>query len=534
MKSDEYWALRRKKQKERILKHADEFNARAEKAYAQAMEETEKVIAKWYRRFADNNQIDMATARKWLTDRELKELRWSLSDYIKAGKENGASKDWTKELENASARVHISRYEALLLQCRNEVEQLTGKQLAGVQTLLGQAYKEQYENNALEIALRSGGSMMIDGSFGVIDTDRAKRALQKPWSADGKTFSERIWEQQASLTETLSTGLARTLIRGEAPDEFIEQLAGKYERTRNEAARLVYTESSALTTEADKDCYAGLGITKAQIHNANYRDGTVICRFCKSMNGKVIELKGMSSGVTAPPFHPWCGCYTTPYQRDWSEQDADKLYEDWDAYYGEKEKTVANGRGSGIIDAKGMAVSVPKNIQTVDFSDESAVKQVLSEKQAEWEKFNHEMDCTVTVDGRVWITSGTGASVNPTQIEQTENGISLVGSYSYHNHPDAVTNYSFSGEDVRFFFEHSVQYQKASDSLYEYEMWRTEQTEEADYRGIMQEFNDTQLLCRYDYMEQNDAVMEDEEAYHAAMKVLSQKYHFAYVRRRKG
>lgn len=341
MKSDEYWALRRKKQKERILKHADAFNARAEKAYAQAMEETEKVIAKWYRRFADNNQIDMATARKWLTDRELKELKWSLSDYIKAGKENGVSKDWTKELENASARVHISRYEALLLQCRNEVETLTGKQLKGVQTLLGQAYKEQYENNALEIALRSGGSMMIDGSFGVVDTDRAKRALQKPWSADGKTFSERLWEQQESLTETLSTGLARTLIRGEAPDGFIEQLAGKYDRTKNEAARLVYTESSALTTEADKDCYAELGVTKAQIHNANYRDGTVICKFCKAMDGKVIELKDMSSGVTAPPFHPWCGCYTTPYQREWGEKEADKLYEEWDAYYAEKQRGLA-------------------------------------------------------------------------------------------------------------------------------------------------------------------------------------------------
>ena len=81
----------------------------------------EKINA-WYQRYADNNNMSLLEARKSLNDKELKELKWDVEEYIKKGRENAFSGEWVKELENASAKAHISRLEALELQCRQQAE----------------------------------------------------------------------------------------------------------------------------------------------------------------------------------------------------------------------------------------------------------------------------------------------------------------------------------------------------------------------------------------------------------------------------
>lgn len=50
------------------------------------------------------------------------------NDYIKYGKENKIDGQWEKQLENASARFHISRLETLKLQTQ-QLELLFGNQL---------------------------------------------------------------------------------------------------------------------------------------------------------------------------------------------------------------------------------------------------------------------------------------------------------------------------------------------------------------------------------------------------------------------
>lgn len=48
------------------------------------------------------------------------------------------------------------------------------------------------------------------------------------------------------------------------------------------------------------------------------------------------------------------------------------------------------------------------------------------------------------------------------------------------NHPKAETQYSFSAEDVKFFFQHGEAYSKAPGHVYEYVMSRTPETLAAD------------------------------------------------------
>ena len=95
-----------------------------ENIYQKAQRELESKINTWYQRFAINNDVSMAEARKMLNAKERKELKWTVEDYIKYGKENALNKQWIKELENASARFHKSRLESLKLQTQQSLEVL--------------------------------------------------------------------------------------------------------------------------------------------------------------------------------------------------------------------------------------------------------------------------------------------------------------------------------------------------------------------------------------------------------------------------
>ena len=112
-KNSKYWKRRYEILQESLLNPADKYCEDLKNMYIDTIRDIEKEISIWYQRFADNNGIvSMAEARKKLDKKELEELQWDIMQYIKAGEENGITKDWSKELENASARWHISRLEA--------------------------------------------------------------------------------------------------------------------------------------------------------------------------------------------------------------------------------------------------------------------------------------------------------------------------------------------------------------------------------------------------------------------------------------
>ena len=69
---------------------------------------------------ASNNGVTLAEAKRILNAKELAELKWDVNQYIQYGQENAINGTWVKQLENASARFHISRLEALKLQTQQK------------------------------------------------------------------------------------------------------------------------------------------------------------------------------------------------------------------------------------------------------------------------------------------------------------------------------------------------------------------------------------------------------------------------------
>ncbi|HBF3289672.1 TPA: phage head morphogenesis protein, partial [Clostridioides difficile] len=144
MKHKDYWRKRFEQLEEAQNNKSVKYYLELEKQYKLAINSIEKDILAWYNRFAKNEGISLLEAKKLLNTRELEEFKWSVEEYIKYGKENAINQKWMKELENASARVHITRLEALKLQIQQQVEVLYGNELDGIDKLMRDIYTSGY------------------------------------------------------------------------------------------------------------------------------------------------------------------------------------------------------------------------------------------------------------------------------------------------------------------------------------------------------------------------------------------------------
>ena len=198
--------------KERISAEKEQIE-NIRKMFEAASEDVSAEIFKWFVRFANNNGLSLANAKKALNSDELKEFKKDVFDYIEMARnnQNGA---YSKELENMSARVHISRYEAVMFQIQKQIDALAGNEETNLRRLLEDTYRETYYRNIYEYEKGSG----IGVDFSMLDQDEINLMLDKPWAADGKHFSERIWgDRRAELVQELNTALRKMLVTGLNP-----------------------------------------------------------------------------------------------------------------------------------------------------------------------------------------------------------------------------------------------------------------------------------------------------------------------------
>lgn len=308
MKSSEYWQRRMMAVEQLSYEKSLAYRDDLERQYKAASESIQSDITRWYQRFADNNQISMAEAKKLLNSRDLKEFRWSVEEYIKHGRDNLDGK-WTKQLENASARVHISRLEALQVQLQQHIEELYGNQLDGLDKLLRDIYTAGYDHTMFEVQR----GLNMGWSFQRFNEDQLDAALKKPWTTDNQTFRDRCWTQKEALVRNLQKSLVQAFIRGDALDKVSTALAKEMHVARSKAARLVQTEASYFANNAQKQCYKDLGVERVEV--VETLDSRT-CGICGSIDGKIIKLSDAEPGITVPPYHPNCRGCTAPYFED--------------------------------------------------------------------------------------------------------------------------------------------------------------------------------------------------------------------------
>lgn len=305
-RESEYWAERWVQLEDSNHRSADETMTVIDDAYRQAEREVEQQLSTWYQRFADNNGIvDMAEARRLLNSGELAEFKWTVEQYIQHGRENGVSADWSRELENASARFHVTRLEALRLNIQQSAEVLFGNQLDQMDLMMRQTYLGSYYHTAFTIQTGAG----VGWDIAALNQGALQIAVNSPWAFDGRNFSDRIWTNRTALINELQRNLTQSLMMENTCDKTIEALMNRFGVSRNQAARLVYTENAYIQSCAQGDSYRANGVQKF-IFIATLDDRT--SDICREMDGKVFDIKDYAPGQTVPPLHPWCRSATAP------------------------------------------------------------------------------------------------------------------------------------------------------------------------------------------------------------------------------
>ncbi len=309
MKNADYWRGRFAILENSAHKQADEYLRSLEDIYRGAEQSVQRDIESWYQRFATNNNVTLAEARKMLTTGQLEEFKWTAEQYVKAAQKANLSEEWIKKLENASTRFHVSRLEAIQFQIQQQIELLYGNQVDGIDDLLKDVISNGYTRGAFEVQKGIG----LGWDFTALNQKKLEALLSKPWTTDGKTFRDRCWTNKAELVDTVNKELIQGMLRGDPPSKIITAIQKKFGTSRYKARRLVHTETTYFNAVSKTQMYKDLGVEQIEI--VETLDSRT-CPICQPLDGKVIPLSQYEPGVTVPPFHPNCRGTTCPHYAD--------------------------------------------------------------------------------------------------------------------------------------------------------------------------------------------------------------------------
>ena len=305
MNNADYWRGRFSIMADAAQKKADRCVADLEDMYREAEQAVQKDIESWYARFAVNNGLSLSDARKMLTTGQMEEFRWTVEKYIQVGEQANLSPEWLKKLENASARFHVSRLEAVQIQIQQQMELLYGNQVDSIDGLLKQVVSNGYNRTAFEVQKQIG----LGWDITALDQKKLETLLSKPWTADNKTFRDRCWEGKANLVSGVQTSLTQGLLRGDSSQKITDDVKRRFNVSRYQAGRLVHTETTYFNAASARESYKELGVDKVEIIETL---DSHTCDICGPLDGTVIPLSQFEPGVTVPPFHPNCRGTTAP------------------------------------------------------------------------------------------------------------------------------------------------------------------------------------------------------------------------------
>ena len=305
MKNADYWRGRFAILEEAAQKEADTVISDLERMFMEAERTIQADLERWYGRFATNNKISLTEARKLLTTGQLEEFKWTVDQYIKIGQQANLSPEWIRKLENASARFHVSRLEAIQVQVQQQIELLYGNQLDSVDSFLKDLVSNGYTKSAFEIQKGVG----LGWDITALNQKKIETLLSRPWTADKKTFRDRCWEGKANLVTGIQRNLTQGLLRGDSPQKITDAVKKQFGVSRYQAGRLVHTETTYFNAAANRESYNDLGVERVEIIETL---DSHTCELCQPLDGTVIPLSQYEPGVTVPPFHPNCRGTTAP------------------------------------------------------------------------------------------------------------------------------------------------------------------------------------------------------------------------------
>ncbi len=178
---------------------------------------------------------------------------------------------------------------------KKELEKLGNRQIS----ILSSAFKTDFIDVYNSLALPT------TPTFGTVDKEVIDQVLNKIWVADGKHWSQRVWDNTERLAQTLNEELIHCLATGRKDSELKNILMERFNVSYHRAETLVRTETAHIQTESARQRYKDYGIQYVEVL-VDPDDRT--CDKCKALIGKKWRID-----ETPPlPLHPNERCCLVP------------------------------------------------------------------------------------------------------------------------------------------------------------------------------------------------------------------------------
>ena len=191
----------------------------------------------------------------------------------------------------------LDKYWTAQAQVREELIKLGDKQIK----LLSKAFEANWFDVYYSIAIPN----IHDSDFHNVDKDLVKQMINRIWCADGKSWSQRIWNNTEELLETLNDELIHCVATGKKTTELKNILQNRFGVSYSRADALVRTEIAHIQTEAAKQRYEDYGIQQVEIWADEDERRCDVC-------GKLHQKKFPIGAAVPIPAHPRCRCCIVP------------------------------------------------------------------------------------------------------------------------------------------------------------------------------------------------------------------------------
>lgn len=180
-------------------------------------------------------------------------------------------------------------------QLKHELQKLGDTQLAQLSDDFVKQYQEIYAAMAA-----------TDGElFNIIDTDTAKQMINQIWCADGRSWSNRVWQNTEKLQEALNEHLLHCVVTGKSTSDLKKILQEDFGVSYGRADSIVRTEMAHIQTQAARQRYQDIGLKEVEIlADEDERR----CDVCGKLHGK----RYLINAAIPIPAHPKCRCCIVP------------------------------------------------------------------------------------------------------------------------------------------------------------------------------------------------------------------------------
>ena len=294
-----YWKKRQQQLNRALETDEAALKKRLAKIYRTEERRLEKEIASYYANYGVDNVIEYRQLLQNISEEDFRLLMERMEDFA------AKYPEYAHLMPVRESIYRLNRLEALERSVQMQQLEMGVKEQAEVLKHLERQAQRGFSAMVHDLGVTNTYGV-FDQSFKTMMHD----IVMTRW-VNGQNFSERIWGNRQKLADLLNDHIAAGFARGDQYAKMVRDLKQRFDVSRNEAFRLIYTEGTFVMNEAKARAVQNT----FEYYSLSTVGDSRVCEVCESIQDETeaepVRFDARMAGDNFPPLHPWCRCTYT-------------------------------------------------------------------------------------------------------------------------------------------------------------------------------------------------------------------------------